>query len=75
MLPTLIHHMDFALPVWGAFGYIAVSRLAKRHVKVSLTGHGGDELVRRYPKHFAATFGSTRCLRSHGAHRRTRAID
>jgi len=59
MLPTLIHHMDFPLPVWGAFGYIAVSRLAKRHVKVSLTGHGGDEVFAGYPKHFAATFGST----------------
>jgi asparagine synthase (glutamine-hydrolysing) len=58
LLPTLIYHMDFALPVWGAFGYIAVSRLAKRHVKVALTGHGGDELFAGYPKHFGATFGS-----------------
>ena len=59
LLPELIYHMDFALPVWGAFGYIAVSRLAKRHVKVSLTGHGGDEVFAGYPKHFGATSGST----------------
>jgi asparagine synthase (glutamine-hydrolysing) len=59
LLPTLLYHMDFGLPVQGAFGYIAVSRLAKRHVKVSLTGHGGDELFAGYPKHFGATYGST----------------
>ncbi len=59
LLPALIYHMDFALPTWGAFGYVAVSRLGRRHVKVALTGHGGDELFAGYPKHFGATFGST----------------
>ena len=59
MLPALIYHMDFGLPVSGAFGYIAVSRLARRHVKVALTGHGGDELFAGYPKHFWTTFSTT----------------
>jgi asparagine synthase (glutamine-hydrolysing) len=59
LLPALVYHMDFGLPNWGGFGYFAVSRLAKRHVKVALTGHGGDELFAGYPKHFWATFGST----------------
>jgi asparagine synthase (glutamine-hydrolysing) len=59
LLPALIYHMDFGLPTWGGFGYYAVSRLARRHVKVALTGHGGDEVFAGYPKHFGTTFGST----------------
>jgi len=59
LLPALIYHMDFALPAAGAFGYFAVSRLAKRHVKVALTGHGGDEVFVGYPKYFDVAFNST----------------
>jgi asparagine synthase (glutamine-hydrolysing) len=59
LLPAMIYHMDAPLPTWGAFGYIAISQLARRHVKVSLTGHGGDELFAGYPKHFGTAFGST----------------
>ncbi len=59
LLPALIYHMDFALPAAGGFGYFAVSRLAKRHVKVALTGHGGDEVFVGYPKYFDVAFGST----------------
>jgi len=51
VLPALIYHMDFPLPTPGGFGYFAVSNLARRHVKVSLTGHGGDEIFAGYPKH------------------------
>jgi asparagine synthase (glutamine-hydrolysing) len=58
-LPALIYHMDFPLPSWGGVGYFAVSRLARRHVKVALTGHGGDEVFVGYPKYFDVAFGST----------------
>src|SRR5207244_4941954 len=59
LLPALIYHMDFALPAAGGFGYFAVSRLAKRHVKVALTGHGGDEVFAGDPKYFDVSLGST----------------
>lgn len=58
LLPALIYHMDAPLPNPGGFCYFSVSNLARRHVKVSLTGHGGDEVFAGYPSQFKATFGS-----------------
>lgn len=43
----------------GGFSYYTVSNLAKNHVKVSLTGHGGDEVFAGYPAQFQAAYSST----------------
>src|SRR5262249_3190955 len=58
LLPALIYHMDFGLPAEGAFGYFAVSRLARRHVKVALTGHGGGDCLAACPEYVDIFFGS-----------------
>lgn len=56
LLPVLIWHMDVPMATDGGFSYYTVSRLAKQHVKVSMTGHGGDELFAGYPAQFQAAF-------------------
>lgn len=58
-LPSLIWHMDVPMASQGGFAYFTASQLAGRYVKVSLTGHGGDELFAGYPAQFQAAFGHT----------------
>lgn len=58
-LPYLIWHMDVPMATSGGFAYFTASQLAQRHVKVSLTGHGGDELFAGYPAQLQASFGRT----------------
>jgi asparagine synthase (glutamine-hydrolysing) len=55
----LLWHMDMPMATPGGVNYHAVSRLAADHVKVSLTGHGGDELFAGYPAQFQVHFGTT----------------
>jgi asparagine synthase (glutamine-hydrolysing) len=57
--------MDMPMVSDGAFGYFMVSEFAKRHVKVSLTGHGGDEVFAGYPAQFQAAFNTTEMFRLH----------
>lgn len=59
MYATLMWHQDVPMPDAAGFTYYAASRLAARHVKVALTGHGGDEIFGGYPAQFQAAFGST----------------
>jgi asparagine synthase (glutamine-hydrolysing) len=56
---TLMWHQDQPTADAAGFSYFAVSRLAARHVKVALTGHGGDEIFAGYRGQFRAAFGST----------------
>lgn len=58
-LPFLLWHMDVPMATQGGFAYFTTSQLARRHVKVTLTGHGGDELFAGYPAQFQASFGRT----------------
>lgn len=57
VLPGLIWHMEMPLPNLGGFSYYTVSRLAAKHVKVTLTGHGGDEIFGGYSAQFETAFG------------------
>ena len=49
LLPRMIWHMDEIADPFGVGVYL-VSRLASRHVKVVLTGDGGDELFAGYDR-------------------------
>jgi len=59
VLPYLIWHMDAPMISDGGFGYLAVSEFARQHVKVCLTGHGGDEVFAGYPAQFRASYNKT----------------
>ena len=59
LTPLLVWHMDVPMATAGGVNYHAVSRLAAQHVKVSLTGHGGDEVFAGYPAQFQIPFGTT----------------
>ena len=56
LLPFLVWHNDAPLISDGGFGYLTVAEFAKKHVKVTLTGHGGDEVFAGYPAQFEAAF-------------------
>jgi asparagine synthase (glutamine-hydrolysing) len=60
LYPKLMWHQGVPIADASGFTYYATSRLAARHVKVVLTGHGGDEIFAGYPAQFDAAFGSTR---------------
>jgi asparagine synthase (glutamine-hydrolysing) len=59
LFPFLVWHMDTPMANVGGFSYFKVSQLAQKHVKVALTGHGGDELFAGYPAQFQASYGRT----------------
>jgi asparagine synthase (glutamine-hydrolysing) len=54
-LEDLAWHMDEPVASLSALGFLALSRLAARHVTVALSGQGADELLGGYRKHLAAS--------------------
>jgi asparagine synthase (glutamine-hydrolysing) len=58
VLPGLVWHVEMPLPNLGGFSYYTVSRLAAEQVKVTLTGHGGDEIFGGYSAQFETAFGT-----------------
>ena len=53
ILPQLIRQFDEPLADSSAVATYCVARLAREHVKVALTGDGGDELFAGYPRYGA----------------------
>ncbi len=58
-LPFLGWHMENPISAMGGYNYYAVSAFAQGQVKVTLTGHGGDEIFAGYPAQFQTSFGRT----------------
>jgi asparagine synthase (glutamine-hydrolysing) len=57
LLPTLIRHLDEPLTDTSFLVSFLVSQLAHRHVKVAMSGVGGDELFGGYRRYLAPTLG------------------
>jgi len=54
LLPRILYHLDEPRAGPGVIPQWLVAELASRHVRVVLTGHGGDELFAGYPSYYAA---------------------
>ncbi len=59
-LSRLAWHADIPMPDHSSYSYFTAAQLAASHVKVAMTGHGGDEIFAGYPAQFEATYGHTR---------------
>lgn len=53
LLPKYIHQFDEPFADYAAFPTYVVAKMAQEHVKVVLTGDGGDEVLAGYKRHYA----------------------
>ena len=56
-LEELVWHLDEPLADLSALGFLALCEMAAKHVTVTLSGQGADELLGGYTKHRAASIG------------------
>ena len=54
VFPKIVWHLDEPRVGTSVFPQYFLAQLARKHVTVVLTGHGGDELFAGYPAHIAA---------------------
>ena len=74
LMPMFLEEFDEPLADSSAFPTLAVSRLARRHVTVALTGDGGDELFAGYPHYSRAECLAPMLGWSRGTKRRVRSV-
>lgn len=67
LIPFLLWHMEMPMISDGALGYYFVNQFAHKEVKVTLTGHGGDEVFAGYPAQFSASYNTTEMFGKYGA--------
>jgi len=53
LMPKILFHLDEPRAGPGVIPQFLVNELASKHVRVVLTGHGGDELFAGYPTYYA----------------------
>jgi asparagine synthase (glutamine-hydrolysing) len=58
-LPELVWHLDEPLADLSALGFLHLSKLAREHVTVALSGQGADELLGGYERHRTASLIGT----------------
>jgi asparagine synthase (glutamine-hydrolysing) len=56
LLPTIVHHFDEPFADSSAIPTLAVAQATARHVKVVLSGIGGDETFAGYPRYLGLRF-------------------
>src|SRR5213075_499543 len=57
-LPESVWHLEEPIATTSALAFHKICELARRHVKVVLTGQGADELFAGYPRYLAERYSA-----------------